>query len=32
MNTLIAISIEIILLWIGYELHWIRKDFEDKEK
>lgn len=32
MNTLIAISFEIILLLIGYELHWIRKDFEDKEK
>ena len=30
MNMLIAISIEFILLWIGYELHWIRKNFEDK--
>ena len=32
MNTIIAVSIEIIRLWIGYELPWIRKNFEDKEK
>lgn len=32
MNTIIALSIELAILWIASELHWIRKNLENKEK